>query len=90
MTTEIEDKAALLKEDKALAVSWGIVFCVWCCPKAWSAERIGEEVTRKHPPGTSLNQWVVSEPRERKDDFNGVNQLPCPDDPNRVHWLLNC
>ena len=22
--------------------------------------------------------------------FNGVNHLPCNDDPNRIHWLLNC
>lgn len=27
---------------------------------------------------------------EREGPFNGVNHLPCPDDCNRTHWLVNC
>lgn len=37
-----------------------------------------------------LNRWVISTPEQRDDDFNGVNHLPCPDDCNRTHWLVNC
>lgn len=79
-----------LTENKLFPISWGIVYCVWCAPKSWTAEEVSNEVTRKDPPGTSVNRWVVCEPREREDAFNGVNQVPCNDDPDRVHWMLNC
>lgn len=84
------EQKADLTEDRLFPVAWGIVHCVVCAPKDWSADRISDEKTRADPPGTSVNRWVVSEPRERSDQFNGVNQLPCPDDPNRIHWLMNC
>ena len=79
-----------LTENRVFSVNWGIVYCVVCAPKAFACEVVAEEWTRRDPPGTSVNRWVVSEPRERKDAFDGVNNLPCPDDPNRLHWLLNC
>lgn len=79
-----------LSKDTWYSLGFGLIFRCVCAPKSWSAERVAEEVTRDDPPGTSLNRWVVSEPSERDDDFNGVNQRPCPDDPNRVHWLMNC
>ena len=77
-------------EDRIFPVGWGLVYRIVCAPRSWSADRVAEDVTRNDPPGTSLNQWVISEPHERKDDFNNVNHLPCPDCDGRIHWLLNC
>ena len=79
-----------LSEDRVFPLGWGLIFRAVCAPKSWPPEKVAADVTASDPPGTSVNQWVVSEPQERDDDFNNVNQLPCPDDPNRVHWLLNC
>jgi len=79
-----------LSNDEVYSLGWGLVYCVWCAPKKFTAEEVQTAVNAKGRPGTSLNEWVISEPREREDDFNGVNHLPCPDDENRVHWLVNC
>lgn len=79
-----------LTEDRLFSLGFGLVFKCVCAPSSWSAERVSDEATKADPPGTSANRWEVSEPREREGDFNGVNKLPCPDDPNRTHWLLNC
>jgi hypothetical protein len=79
-----------LTEDRIFPLGWGLVFRCVCAPKSWSAERVENDVTANDPPGTTANRWVVSDPSERDDDFNGVNRLPCPDDQNRQHWLLNC
>lgn len=79
-----------LSGDNVIPISWGLVYCIWCAPSKFTAEEVGAAVTAIDRPGTSKNQWVVSEPKEREDDFNKVNHLPCPDDPNRTHWLLNC
>jgi len=79
-----------LTEDRLFHLGFGFVFKLVCAPSSWSPERVAEQATADDPPGTSLNEWVISEPRERIDDFNGVNHLPCPDCDNRTHWLLNC
>lgn len=79
-----------LTEDRLFSLGWGLVYCAVCAPASWSAEKVAEEKTRQDPPGTSVNRWVISEPAEREDVFNGVNNIPCPDDPHRVHWLMNC
>lgn len=79
-----------LTEDKVFPLGWGLVFCAVCAPAHWTPEEVAADVTRNNPPGTSLNEWIVSEPRERDDDFNNTNCIECPDDPNRKHWLLNC
>ena len=79
-----------LTQEKLFWIAPGIVFSVCCCPSHWDAGRVGHEATKANPPGTSVNRWEVSEPRERDDLFSNVNQLPCPDDPNRTHWLINC
>lgn len=79
-----------LTEDRIFPVGWGLVYRVVCAPASWAPERVAAEVTRDDPPGTSANQWVISKPHERGDDFNGVNNLPCPDCGHRKHWLLNC
>jgi hypothetical protein len=79
-----------LKEDRLFPCGWGLIYRVVCAPKDWTPERVGEQATRDDPPGTSVNRWNVATPHSREDDFSGVNHLPCPDDPDRVHWLINC
>lgn len=79
-----------LTEDRLFPMGWGLVFRCVCAPKSWSCDRVAAQATADDPPGTSLNEWVISDPEERSDDFNGVNNLPCPDDENRTHWLINC
>jgi hypothetical protein len=82
---------ANLTEDRLFSLGCGLIFRAVCAPKGWPPEKVAAEVTRANPPGTSLNEWVISTPDdEREDDFKGVNQLPCPDCPDRIHWLLNC
>lgn len=90
MADQTQSAPVDLTEDRIFPVGWGLIFRCVCAPKSWSCERIEEEVTREDPPGTTANRWVIAEPREREDAFNGVNNLPCPDDPNRTHWLMNC
>ena len=80
-----------LTEDRIFPLGWGLIYRCVCAPKSWSCERIEDDVTRSDPPGTSANRWVISEAHDDRDDeFKGVNNLPCPDDENRVHWLMNC
>jgi hypothetical protein len=79
-----------LTEDRLFPCGWGLIYRVVCAPKSWAPEEVGEEATRMDPPGTTANRWEVSEPRERKDAFDGINHVDCPDDCNRVHWLINC
>lgn len=84
------EKKVDLTEDRIFPLGWGLIYRAVCAPKSWTPERIAAQATADDPPGTSANRWEIATPQERKDDFNGVNQLPCPDDCNRVHWLLNC
>ena len=79
-----------LTEDRIFPLGWGLVYRAVCAPKSWSPEQVAEDVTQNYPPGTSLNRWEISEPKKRYDSFNNTNCIPCPDDENRVHWLLNC
>lgn len=80
-----------LTEDRIFPLGTGLIFRCVCAPRSWSADRVAEDVTAKDPPGTSQNRWVISDPDPtRDDDFKGTNCLDCPDDANRVHWLLNC
>lgn len=79
-----------LTEDRIFSLGWGLVYRGVCAPKSWSPKRVAEEITREDPPGTSANKWVISNPGERDDEFNGVNHIQCPDCPDRWHWLLNC
>lgn len=80
-----------LSEDRLYPLGWGFIFRCACAPKSWSGERVSEQLTSDDPPGTMANHWVISEPdNEREGPFKGVNNVPCPDDENRVHWLLNC
>lgn len=79
-----------LSQDRLLYVGSGLVFGVVCAPSTWDKKRVSETATNENPPGTSANEWVVSKPAKREDDFNGVSHLPCPTDSNRTHWLINC
>lgn len=80
-----------MNADRLFELSWGLIFKVVCAPKSWSEERVSEEATAMDPPGTFADKWVVSTPNNDRDDaFRGTNHLPCPDDCNRVHWLVNC
>jgi hypothetical protein len=80
-----------LTADVLYPLGFGLIFKAVCAPSSWSAEKVAEVATRMDPPGTSLNQWVVSDPDpEREEPFKGVNNTPCPDECNRTHWLLNC
>lgn len=86
----VTSKNADLTEDRLYSLGWGLVYKLVCAPASWSPERVSDEATRMDPPGTSVNRWVVSDPHERKDEFNGINHLPCPDCADRIHWLVNC
>lgn len=85
-----KDNDVNLGEDVLVSLGWGLIFRGVCTPSSWSPEKVGEIATRMDPPGTSANKWVVSDPAERDGPFNGTSHLPCPDDCNRTHWLLNC
>jgi hypothetical protein len=79
-----------LTENRIFTLGWGLVYRCVCAPTRWTAEEIERDVTANDPPGTMANRWVIAEPSEREDEFNGVNHLRCPDDENRTHWLMNC
>jgi len=85
-----QSDAVDLSEDRLFPVGWGLIYRCVCAPKSWSEDRVAEVITREDPPGTSVNRWVISDPQGRDDEFNNCNNIQCPDDPNRVHWLLNC
>lgn len=91
MSKNVATKKADLTEDKLFSLGFGFIFKLVCAPKTWSPEKVSDEATRMDPPGTSANRWVISEPDpDREGDFKGVNNLPCPDDCNRTHWMVNC
>lgn len=79
-----------LTENRIFFLGTGIINRCVCAPASWTADEVATDVTAKDPPGTTANQWVISEPQDRDGDFNGVSHLPCPDDEHRTHWLLNC
>lgn len=84
------DTKADFTKDAIIYLGQGICVRAVCAPNSWSPEQVSEEVTMVSPPGTSLNKWEIMEPREREDDFNNTNCIPCPDCEDRQHWLLNC
>ena len=79
-----------LSGDDILFLSWGLIYRTVCAPNSISDEEISEFVSKEDPPGTSFNRWVVSDPEERDDMFDGVNRIPCPDCAKRSHVLMNC
>lgn len=90
MPSKSLQRTADLSEDRLFSLGWVHIFKIVCAPSHWDAERVSNQATADDPPGNRVNRWVVSEPDpDRSDDFNGCNCLPCPDDPNRKHWLVN-
>lgn len=81
-----------LSEDRVFSLGWGLIYQPVCAPKYMTGEEVAAAVTRDNPPGTSGNEWVVTdEPdAEHHGPFAESNPFQCPDDPNRRHWLLNC
>ena len=76
-----------LAEDRLFSLGWGLIYKSVCAPKSWSADKVSVEATKADPPGTSANKWVVT---NAPTDELPANPVPCPDNPNRVHWCLNC
>lgn len=81
-----------LTDDRLFSLGFGLIYKGVCAPKSWDAERVSDEATKNDPPGTSANRWVVTSTDDLDDDnpFKKGNPQPCPDDCNRVHWLVNC
>jgi hypothetical protein len=79
-----------LTENRLFSLGFGLIFKVVCAPSSWNEDKVSDEATKMDPPGTSVNRWVVSDPEECEGDFKGKNNLPCPDDCNRTHWIVNC
>ncbi len=75
-----------LTEDRLFSLGFGLIYKGVCAPKSWSKEMVEEEATKADPPGTSANRWVCSEINEERPE----NPLPCNDNCNRVHWIMNC
>lgn len=74
-----------LKDDVLYHLHTGIVFIAVCAPADWDAEKVQAETNTKGRPGTSANEWVISESTDEQ-----TNPVTCPENPNRKHWLLNC
>ncbi len=74
-----------LKEGVLYCLQQGIVYCAVCAPADWAPEQVQEETNAKGRPGTSANEWVISESTDEQ-----TNPVACPEDPTRKHWLLNC
>lgn len=79
-----------LTENRVFYLGTSIIFRCVCAPKDWTAEEVSNYVSNDDPPGTVAGRWDVSDAEEREGDFNGVSFLQCPDEPNRLHWLMNC
>lgn len=86
-----KDSDVDLTEDRLFSLGFGLIFKIVCVPKSWEDERISDEATKHDAPGTSANRWVVSTPDpERNEPFKNTNRVPCNDDPNRQHVMVNC
>lgn len=65
----------------------GLVSCSACVPKDWSRDQIESAVNAEHPTGIR-NKWSISEDKTFK--TGAPMPKPCEDDPEKMHWLLNC
>lgn len=82
-----------MKADRLFHIQTHIIYKIVCAPKAWTGDQVSDVASRENPPGTSANRWVVSDlsDSDQEDNpFKSSNPQPCNDDPDRVHWLLNC
>jgi hypothetical protein len=64
----------------------GLVCASVCAPKDTPIEEIERVVSGQHPTGLD-HGWQKSKDSFRTGD---PNPCPCNDDPERLHWLLNC
>lgn len=78
-----------LTQDRLFYLKTGIIYRCVCAPKSWAPDKVADTVTSADPPGTSANQWVITDTSNR-DDFEGKQPMQCSDDPERQHWILNC
>lgn len=74
-----------LKDDVLYLLHMGIVHIAVCAPADWDEKRVQEETNAKDRPGTSANEWVISESTDEQ-----KTPVVCPEDASRKHWLLNC
>ena len=79
-----------LTEDRLFFLKVGVVSCAVCAPKAWTADEVASAVNREAPTGIA-SDWAPADPEPAPGSvFDNTNNAPCPDDANRLHWLLNC
>jgi hypothetical protein len=69
------------------AYAVGFVSMSVCVPKGMTKEEIECEANFQHPTGIS-SRWKISEHKH----FADGSPIPrvCEDDPDRLHYLLNC
>ena len=62
-----------------------LLCCSLCAPRGFTSEQIVAGAERQYPCGTT-NGWAISNDAA----FAGGEPMPCPcpDDPDRQHWLL--
>ena len=80
-------------EDRLFPLGWGLIYRVVCAPKDWDDDRIGDDLSMRDPPGTSVNRWVVSDNESaanHKQWAHPTNRKQCPDCEGSWHVLMNC
>lgn len=92
-----QGEAIDLASRKVYPVGWGLIYRVVCAPKDMGDDEISDIVTRNDPPGTTVNQWVVTSDESAADHPNWSEQTgsntaraQCPDCTDRNHVLMNC
>lgn len=81
-----------------LSLGFGLVTTPLCARKSLTPEEAAARYTEHNPPGTSLNQWVLTEEADLPEGFWGdtpeaerVYPLPCNEFPDqRQHLLVHC
>jgi hypothetical protein len=65
----------------------GVCHCSVCVPAGMEREVVETEVNAAHPTGIS-SSWSIS----KDETFAGgqPNPCPCDDDPQRMHYLMEC
>lgn len=76
-----------LKGKTVIIYSKGLCHCSVCAPKDLSVEEVVAEVNLIYPTGIFSN-WSPSE--DKTFATGDPNPCVCQDDPNRLHYLLDC
>ena len=72
---------------------WSLLYKIVCAPGSWDADKVALEATIINPPGTSLNEWVVTDVTDehfRHSEHFPTNPIQCKECKDRKHWILNC